>query len=323
MTPDADPQLTRETAFHPRTSAMTRNFVEYRGFWLPTCFPTYGTTQEYYACRQRAVVMDLSPLRKFEVLGPDAEILMQSTVTRNVRKLSIGQVVYTALCYDSGGMIDDGTIFRLDQNNFRWICGCDYAGIWLREQAQKQNLRVWVKSSTDQLHNLAVQGPLSRDILKQIVWTPPGRPTLEDLTWFRFTVGRIGDMNGEPILVSRTGYTGEFGYEVWCHPQDAESVWDAVWEAGRKFDMIPLDIDALDILRIESGLIFAGYDFDDQTDSFEAGISFTVALKNEEDFIGKTALLQETGTGPVIDIQAAGQKREINWTCPRFLPHNR
>ena len=317
MTPDADPQLTKETAFHTRTSALTRSFVEYRGYWLPTCFPGEGTIAEYYACRERAAVMDLSPLRKFEVLGPDAEVLLQSAVTRNVRRLSPGQIVYTAMCSKTGGLIDDGTIFRLEQNNFRWVCGCDTAGLRLRELAQERNLRVWVKSSTDQLHNLAVQGPRSREILKKILWTPPGRPSLEELTWFRFTVGRTGDMNGTPVLVSRTGYTGELGYEVWCHPKDALVVWDTVWEAGREFEMLPLGLDALDILRIESGLIFAGYEFDDQTDPFEAGIGFAVALKNDEDFIGREALLKRK-THPqrtLVGLELAGHEPAVHGDC--------
>jgi aminomethyltransferase len=293
MTPDADPQLTRETAFHARTSALTRNFVDYRGFWLPNHFTGHGAIEEYWACREGAVVMDLSALRKFEVLGPDAEAFMQWAVTRNVRRLAVGQVVYTAMCYDTGGMLDDGTIFRLGANNFRWIGADDYDGIWLRQQAEKLGLRVWVKSSTDQLHNLAVQGPKSRDLLKEIVWTPASRPKLEELTWFRFTVGRVGDMNGIPILVSRTGYTGELGYEVWCHPKDALAMWDAVWEAGRPHHLAPLGFEALDILRIESGLIFSGFEFNDQIDPFEAGIGFTVDLKSkEEEFSGKSALTQ-------------------------------
>ena len=294
VTADADPQMTRETAFHPRTSALTRNFVDYRGYWLPAGFPAHGTIEEYYACRERAVICDLSPLRKYEVLGPDAEQLLQWAVTRNVRKLSVGQVVYTALCYDTGGMLDDGTVFRLGENNFRWIGGDDYDGVWLRQQAEERGLRVWVKSSTDQLHNLSIQGPLSRDILKQVVWTPPTQPTVEELGWFRFTIGRLGHMNGVPILASRTGYTGELGYEVWCHPKDALPVWDALWESGRPKKMIPLGLEALDMLRIEAGLVFADYEFDDQVDPFEAGIGFTVALKSkEEDFSGKEALIRK------------------------------
>ena len=319
MTPDAEPQLTRETAFHARTSALTRDFTEYRGFWLPTSFTEYGAIAEYHACRERAVVTDLSPLRKFEVLGPDAEELLQRTLTRNIRRLTDGQVAYSAMCNETGGMLDDGTVFRLGANNFRWIGGDDYSGIWLRKQAAEMSLRVWVKSSTEQLHNLAVQGPLSRDILSQVVWTPPTQPTVSELGWFRFTIGRIGDFDGIPILVSRTGYTGELGYEVWCHPSHGPDVWDAVWEAGRPHDMAPLGLDALDMLRIEAGLIFAGYEFDDQTDPFEAGIGFTVPLKAkaDEDFIGKQALIRgkEHPRRVLVGLELAGNEPAVNGDC--------
>jgi aminomethyltransferase len=294
VTADAEPVLTKETAFHSRTSALTKSFVEYRGYWLPHCFNNEGGIAEYWACREKVALMDLSPLRKWEVLGPDAEMLMQKTVTRDVRKLAVGQVVYTALCNETGGMIDDATVFRLGQDNFRFVGGDEYDGVWLRELADRDNLRAWVKPATDQLHNLALQGPASRDALKQIVWTPPTQPGLEELKWFRFLVGRIGDFNGIPIIVSRTGYSGELGYEIWCHPSDGEPVWDAVWGAAEPLGCKPLGLEALDMLRIESGLIFAGYEFDDQVDPFEAGIGFTVALANEEDFIGRDALIERS-----------------------------
>jgi aminomethyltransferase len=292
VTADAPPVLTRETAFRPRTESLTKSFVEYRGYWLPHCFNNEGAIAEYWACREKVVVMDLSPLRKFEILGPDAETLMQRTVTRDIRKLSVGQVVYTALCNETGGMIDDATVFRLADNNFRFVGGDEYDGVWLREIAERENLRVWIKPSTDQLHNLAVQGPDSRRTLKDIVWTPPTQPALDELKWFRFLVGRIQTHDGIPIIVSRTGYTGELGYEVWCHPSDGPAVWDAIYEAGVPYGIKPLGLEALDILRIESGLIFAGYEFDDQVDPFEAGIGFAVALANEEDFIGREALIE-------------------------------
>jgi glycine cleavage system T protein (aminomethyltransferase) len=292
VTADAPPVLTQETAFHPRTSELTKSFVEYRGYWLPHCFNNEGAIAEYWACREKVAVMDLSPLRKWEVLGPDAETLMQRTITRNARKLSVGQVVYTALCNETGGMIDDATVFRLGQDNFRFVGGDEYDGIWLKEVAERERLHVFVKPSTDQLHNLAVQGPRSRELLKNIVWTPPTQPSLGELKWFRFLVGRIGAYDGIPIIVSRTGYTGELGYEVWCHPSDGPSVWDAIWSAGEPYGIKPLGLEALDMLRIESGLIFAGYEFDDQVDPFEAGIGFAVALADEEDFIGRAALVE-------------------------------
>ena len=290
-TTDAEPEMTKETGFHSKTSELTRNFTEYNGFWLANNFNNYGATAEYWACRESVIVTDLSPLRKYEVTGPDAEVLMQTCVTRDVRKLADGHVVYTAMCYESGGMIDDGTVFRLAKNNFRWIGGNDTSGLWLREQAEKLKLRAWVKDSTSQLHNLQVQGPRSIDVLKKCIWTRPDQASIDELQWFRFSIARIGDAEGVPIVCSRTGYSGEQGYEIFCHPRDAESVWDAIWQAGQEFDITPLGLEALDMLRIEAGLIFAGYEFCDQTDPFEAGIGFTVPLKSKQDnFIGRDQL---------------------------------
>ena len=114
-TPASEPKMTKETAFHDRISARTRNVVEYKGYWLPDVYAQNGAIEEYWACREKAVVLDLSPLRKFEVTGPDAEALMQWCVTRDMKKLSQGQVVYTAMCYEHGGMIDDGTVFRVSR----------------------------------------------------------------------------------------------------------------------------------------------------------------------------------------------------------------
>ena len=293
MTPDAEVELTKETGFHKRLSALTRNMVEYRGYWLPQAFAAEGPIEEYWACREKAVVMDLSPLRKFEVTGPDAEALMQYCVTRDMRKLTTGGVVYTAMCYEHGGMIDDGTVFRLGDHNFRWIGGDDASGLWLRQQAEKMGFKAWVRNSTDQLHNIAVQGPNSRDIIKEIIWTAPAQPAIGELEWFRFAVGRIGHFEGAPVVVSRTGYTGELGYEIFCHPKDASAVFDAVWAAGEKYGLKPMGLAALDMVRIEAGLIFAHYEFDDQTDPFEAGIGFTVPLKSKtDDFIGREALIR-------------------------------
>ena len=293
MTPDADAELTKETGFHEKFAGLTRDFADYRGFWLANRFTNTTPIEEYWACREAAIILDLSPLRKFEVTGPDAEALMQYCLTRDMRKLSVGQVVYSAMCYEHGGMIDDGTAFRLGDNNFRWIGGDDYSGIWLREQAEKKGFKAWVRSSTDQMHNIAVQGPKSRDILKEIIWTGARQPTMEELEWFRFSVGRIGHFEGVPVVVSRTGYTGELGYEIFCHPRDAGAVFDAVWEAGQKHGIKPMGLEALDMVRIEAGLIFANHEFNDQTDPFEAGIGFTVPLKTKtDDFIGRDALIK-------------------------------
>ena len=236
--------------------------------------------------------MDLSPLRKWEVLGPDAETLIQQAITRDARRLAVGHVVYTALCNETGGMIDDATVFRLGDDNFRFVGGDEYDGVWLKELAERMGLKAFVKPSTDQLHNLAVQGPESREIMKKLVWTPPTQPGIDELKWFRFLVGRFGGYDGIPVVVSRTGYTGELGYEVFCHPDDGPAVWDAIWEAGQPHGLKPLGLEALDMIRIEAGLIFAGYEFDDQVDPFEAGIGFAVKLDSEDDFVGKEALIE-------------------------------
>ena len=291
MTTQSDAKLTKETAFHKRFAQKTRNFTNYNGYWLADDFTGQGAISEYWACREKVIITDLSPLRKYEILGPDAEKLMQWCATRNMKKLDIGQVVYSAMCYEHGGMIDDGTILRLDEHNFRWIGGSDDSGLWMKEQAQKRNLDVWVKNATDRLHNIAVQGPKSREVLKTLFWTAPQQPTIEELGWFRFSVARLSDFHGAPVLISRTGYTGELGYEIFCHPKDATAVFDAVWKAGETHGIAPFGLAALDLVRIEAGLVFAGSEFCDRTDPFEAGIGFTVPLKSkQDDFCGREAL---------------------------------
>jgi len=292
-TPDSEPKMTKQTGFHESFAKHTRNFVEYNGYWLANNFPTTGPIEEYHACRQKAAIIDLSPLRKFEIMGPDAEALCQYAFTRNIKSLATGAVVYTAMCYEHGGMIDDGTVFRLGRDNFRWIGGSDYSGVWLRELAEKLGLKVLVRSSTDQMHNVAVQGPESRDLLRKIVWSAPHNPEFDQLGWFRFTPARLKNEAGTAFVISRTGYTGELGYEVMCHPRDCTEIFDAIWEAGQDHGLKPIGLEALDMLRIEAGLIFAGYDFSDQTDPFEAGIGFTVPLKSKpDDFVGRDALIR-------------------------------
>jgi len=290
MTPDSPPQPTQATGFAPRTEALTRSFAEYRGFWLPTAYPEHGAVAEYWACREKAALIDLSALRKMEIVGPDAEDFLQSVLPRDVRKLATGQVVYTPICYPHGGMVDDGTLFRLGRDNFRWIGGDDAGLLWLKEQAAASGRNVFLRPATSQIHNVALQGPQSRAILQTIIWTPPGQPEIAALGWFRFTIGRIGGSEGIPVIVSRTGYTGELGYEIFCHPSDAPEVWDALMAEGVPHGLIPMGLDALDMLRIEAGLVFGGHDFDSTTDPFEAGLGFAIPTRKEEDYIGKAAL---------------------------------
>ncbi|PMR72986.1 DUF1989 domain-containing protein [Billgrantia endophytica] len=298
VTPEELPRMTQQTAFHDRTSALTKRFIEYRGYWVPEAFEGWGARAEYLACRERVAVMDLSPLRKFEVVGPDAESLLQYALTRNVRRLAVGEIVYSAACHETGGMLDDGTLFRMSEQGFRWICGAPYNGIWLRELAAQRGARVSIRESSAQLHNLAIQGPRSRELLETLIWNAESQPSVAGLRWFHFMIGRLGGPEGIPLMVSRTGYTGELGFEVWCHPKHAEAVWDAIWEAGKPYGLAPLGFAALDMLRIEAGLIFADHEFCPQINPFEAGIGFTVPLKTkEEDFMGRNALASQSPEG--------------------------
>ncbi len=279
----------RQTAFHSRTAALGATFVEYAGYDFPSQYAA-DITDEYWACRKRAVVMDLTPLRKVEVSGPGAEAVLQATVTRDLRRLQDGHVVYTGLCDEQGNLLDDGTVFRFGPDRFRWVGYTDDDEDWFRVQADRLGLEVSLANSTDRLHNIAVQGPASRDIVTAAVATPDGRQSVSDLTWFRFTEGNVGGPDGPAAVVSRTGYSGELGYELWCHPDDGPAVWDAVWAAGEPHGLAPLGLDALDVVRIDAGLIFKGYEYEGSEDPFEAGIGFVVTKDKADDFVGKTSL---------------------------------
>ena len=190
----------------------------------------------------------------------------------------------------------------MSNTHFRWIGGCDYGGEFLREKGLEWGLKTEVKPSTKDMHNIAVQGPLSRDLLKKIFLPlpnqsdQPAQPTIEELGWFRFSLGFLKSQAKSKTkeisaLISRTGFTGELGYEIFCHPKDAPQVWDLVMQTGKEFGIAPMGFDALDMLRIEAGLIVAGNEYCDRTDPFEAGIGFTVPLKSkEDDFTAKEVL---------------------------------
>lgn len=292
--PQELPRMTKTTGFYRPVSELTNHLSEYQGYWVASEYDGWGARAEYLACRERVAMIDLSPLRKFEITGPDAEALLQYSLTRNVKRLAVGEIAYSAVCNDTGGMIDDGTIFRMGEQAFRWVCGDPYTGHWLREQAAKQGFRVSVRNSSEQLHNVALQGPQSRNLLRQILWTPECQPTLDNLAWFHFLTGRLGGPEGIPVMVSRTGYTGELGFEIWCHPDVAETVWQTLWDTGQQYDIAPMGFDALDMLRIEAGLIFADHEFCPETNPFEAGIGFTVPLKTKpDDFIGREAIARQ------------------------------
>ncbi len=292
-TPDADAVMTKETPFHPRTSSLTRDYRAAKDFWIPGSYTASGMLSEYWACRDAATLQDMSQLGKVDITGPGAEALMDHALPRDIRRVSVGQVLYSPMCRSTGAMFDDGTLFRLSPQAFRWMAGDAQAAEWLRELAVSLDLDVRVRTATSSLCNLAVQGPKSREILSSIVWTADGHPRLEELKWFRFLIGRIGDFNGPAVLVSRTGFTGELGYEVFTAPDDAPAVWDAIMAAGGPLGLIPMGLEALDLLRIEAALPVSGHEFDDTIDPFEAGAGFAVPLKSKDrDFVGREALLR-------------------------------
>ena len=259
--PEAEAILTEESAFHPRTSALTRSFHVARDLWLPASYEATRAIDEYWACRSAVTLQDLSSLRKFDVIGPDAEALLQIALTRDVRKLSVNRGSYALLCDETGSVIDDGTLFRLSPEVFRWCCGSDDSGRQLKALAEAHGLKVWIKSLFSAMPNLALQGPNSRDVLMRTVFTQPTHPAVENLKWFGFTIGRIGDRDGAPFMLTRTGYTGELGYEIFCDRGDALTIWDALVGAGRDLGLKPMGGEALEMIRIEAGLMAAGAEF--------------------------------------------------------------
>ena len=318
VTPEADPVMTQETAFHPRTSALTRDLVEYRGYWLPDCYQGEDTIAEYWACRERAVLMDLSPLRKWEVLGPDAELLIQRAITRDARKLSVGQVTYTAVCNETGGMLDDATVYRLADDNFRFVAGDEYTGVHLNGIAEAESLRVWVKRSTDELHNLAVQGPESREIMRKIIWSPPTQPDARRAALVPLPDRQDRRLRGDPRSSSPAPATrASSATRSGVIPTTARRSGTQSGRRGRKHGLKPLGLSALDMVRIESGLIFAGYEFDDQVDPFEAGIGFAVALESEDDFVGKEALIERKAhpQRKLVGLELEGQETAAHGDC--------
>ncbi|WP_299745284.1 aminomethyltransferase family protein [uncultured Tateyamaria sp.] len=282
-------QMTAHSAFHPRISKLTSSYQVARQLWMPTQYDATGAVAEYWACKNAATLQDMSGLRKFDIVGPDAEELLQLCMTRNVAKLSVHRGLYALLCDQRGSVLDDGTLFRLEDTAFRWCCGSDNSGLHLREQAEAHGLNVRVLSHGSKMQNLALQGPKSRDILRKLVFTQPSRPTLDNLKWFGFTIARLHDREGPMFMLCRTGFTGELGYEIFCDSNDAVAIWDALIDAGTPLGLAPMGGDALEMLRIEAGLMIAGAEFGPDMDAFESGLGFAVDLK-KPDFIGRAAL---------------------------------
>ena len=297
------------TPLHPRTAALCES-QEWRNWAGYLAAGTYEPTheREYYAIRNAAALIDVSPLFKYEVNGSDALRLVNRIITRNVARCAVGQVMYSPWCDDLGMVIDDGTIARLEENRFR-ITAAEPNLAWFQDCGVGLNAQV--RDVSEELATLALQGPNARSILLKVV----NDANLEGLRYYRFSPGNMG---GIPLLISRTGYTGDLGYELWIDPQTAVKVWDKIFEEGEGFGIAPVGIVALDIARIEAGLVMLQVDYisarkalieEQKSSPFELGLGWTVDLKKEY-FIGRKALLAEKRRGSQWNLVGV----EVDWT---------
>jgi aminomethyltransferase len=291
--------VTVGTPFHPRTAPLNRKMQwrEWSGYFASSVYADAHDI-EYAAIREAAALIDVSPLYKYRVHGPDAERLVDRIIVRDATKLRVGQVYYTCWCDERGKVIDDGTVHRLADDEFRWTAA-DAQLRWLRLNAA--GLDVDVEDVTDTTAALALQGPLSRAVLEALTGE-----AFDDLRYFRRRSSTVKAGRKQiPIDVSRTGYTGDLGYELWAEASDAPALWDAVMSAGEPFRVRPAGMLALDVVRLEAGLILIEVDYtssrhalnDDQAYSpYEIGLGRLVRF-DKADFVGRRALEAEQARG--------------------------
>jgi aminomethyltransferase len=284
------------TAVHERTLPLctSLNYREWSGFYAVSVYETHHE-HEYNAIRNASALIDVTPLFKYLVTGSDATKFVNRVLARDINKVSVNQVIYCCWCDEDGKVIDDGTITRLEENTYRWTAA-DPNLRWFRQNAI--GLDVQIEDITEQLAALALQGPTSGRLLKSIA-----EADIENLKYFRKTSGKIG---GVQVDISRTGYTGDLGYEIWIPWQDAVKVWDTLMDAGRHFDIHATGMLALDVARIEAGLILADVDYvsskkalipSQKYSPYEIGLGKLVHLE-KDNFIGKQALVKENRRGP-------------------------
>ena len=288
--------MLRGTPLHSRTSALceAQNWRRWSGYVVASSYEL-SHEREYAAIRNSAALLDLSPLFKYHISGPDASRLLDRIVTRDVAKCQVGQVMYTPWCDERGKVIDDGTIARLDDRLFR-LTSADPNLRWLHHNAI--GLNVMIEDISDSIATLALQGPLARAVLQDV-----SGAELTALKYFRLATARI---NNIPLTITRTGYTGDLGYELWIDARHAAEVWDAVTEAGRNYQLTPAGMLALDLARIEAGLLLIEVDYtsaqhaliESRTSTpFELSLDWTVSLDKVQ-FNGKKALSAEKQHGP-------------------------
>jgi len=295
------------TAFHERTLALCEslNYREWSGYYTVSVYEMHHE-HEYNAIRNSAALIDISPLFKYRVTGRDATKFVNRVISRDIDKVTVDQVIYCCWCDPEGKVIDDGTITRLGENDYRWTAA-DPSLRWLRQNAL--GLNVSIEDISEQTAALALQGPMSGRLLREVT-----DAKIENLKYFRVTRGKIA---GVPVDISRTGYTGDLGFEVWMPWKDAVKVWDALIAKGKAFDIHPAGMIALDIARIEAGLILIEVDYTSSKKALiesqkyspaEIGLGKLVDLK-KDNFVGRDALALEAKKGAERGLVGL----EINW----------
>ncbi len=284
------------TPFHARTQPINEAQVwrRWSGYMTAGAYEL-SHEREYWAVRNSAALFDVSPLHKYHISGRDGARLLDRMVTRDVSKLAVGQVLYTPWCDAEGKVIDDGTIARLDVDRFR-LTSAEPNYRWLTMNAV--GLQVVIEDVSARIGALALQGPKSRLILNACA-----EHSLDGLKYFRLTTTRVG---GVPVTITRTGYTGDLGYELWCDAADAVKVWDALIAAGTAYGITPAGILALDVARVEAGLILLDVDYtsahvatipEQKSSPYEINLGWAVDLNKSVPFVGRKALAAEKAAG--------------------------
>jgi len=297
------------TAVHERTFPLCEslNYREWSGYYAVSAYEAHHE-HEYNAIRNAAALIDISPLFKYRISGKDATRLVDRIITRDVRKIPVGSVVYTPWCDEHGKTIDDGTVSRLQENAYRWTAA-DPSLRWFHQNAL--GLDVKIEDISEQVAALALQGPTSGRLLKAVA-----EADVANLKYFKVTSGKIG---GIPVDISRTGYTGDLGYEIWVAWKDAVKVWDELVAKGEAFDIHAAGMLALDVSRIEAGLLLIDVDFNGSKKAlipgqkytpYEMGLSRLVSLDKGR-FVGQDALRREAKTGPAREIVGL----ELSWNA--------
>jgi aminomethyltransferase len=305
------------TAFHERTFQLCEslNYREWSGYYAVSSYEPHHE-HEYNAIRNAAALIDISPLFKYRVTGNDATRLVDRIITRDMRKVSVGQVIYTPWCDEHGKVIDDGTVSRLAENTYRWTAA-DPSLRWFTQNAA--GMDVHIEDISESVAALALQGPTSGRLLRSLVKDAD----IQNLKYFRVTTGTIA---GVPVEISRTGYTGDLGYEIWVAAENALKVWDSLIAAGQPFDIQPAGMLALDVARIEAGLLLIDVDFNSSKKAlieeqkyspFEMGLGRLVHT-NKNRFIGQAALIAEQKNGSAREIVGI----EIDWPGVERLYEN-